>query len=123
MYGPENVVAEGQLTYGTSGLFGTGELRYLTAKHNSETEGYTFYRRSFESGEQDFRVKTSASDEQWAFQMLESSARVDFDKREGVFDKLDPASYRVPCQSIHGVHGPRGMADGPRQGGHQAQHG
>ena len=93
MYSAENVVAEGQLTYGSSGLFGTGELRYLTAKHNSETEGYTFYRRSFESGVQDFRVKTKSSDEQWAFQMLESSARVDFDKREGVFDKLDPASF------------------------------
>jgi len=89
MYGDENVMAEGQLSYGINGLYGTGEVRYLTAKHNSDKEGYNFFRRSFESANQDFRVKTATTDEQWAFQMLESSARVDFDKREGVFDKLD----------------------------------
>lgn len=93
MYGDENVVAEGQLSYGINGLFGTGEVRYLTAKHNSDREGYNFFRRSFESADQDFRVKTASTDEQWAFQMLESSAIVDFDKREGIFDKLDPASF------------------------------
>lgn len=93
MYGAENVLAEGDLTYGPTGLFGTGEIRYLTAKHNSAYEGYSFYRRSFESADQDFRVKTALSDEQWAFQMLSSSAHVDFEKREGVFDKNDPASF------------------------------
>ena len=46
MYGAENVLAEGHLTYGPTGLFGTGEIRYLTAKHNSPYEGYSFYRRS-----------------------------------------------------------------------------
>ena len=65
----------------------------MTAKHNSPEEGYTFYNRSFESPKQDFRVKTLETDEQWAFQMLESSAKVDFDAREGLFDKLDPASF------------------------------
>ena len=93
MYGEQNVVAEGKLTYGPQGLTGKGELRYMTAKHNSPEEGYTFYNRSFESPKQDFRVKTLETDEQWAFQMLESSAKVDFDAREGLFDKLDPASF------------------------------
>ena len=34
MYGKQNVVAEGKLTYGPQGLTGKGELRYMTAKHN-----------------------------------------------------------------------------------------
>lgn len=92
MYGAENVIAEGELTYGMQGLFGTGELRYSTAKHNSVEEGYQFFHRSFVSSDQDFRVKTSLSDEQWAFQMLSSTAAVDFDKQEGIFDKIDTYS-------------------------------
>jgi len=92
MYGAENVIAEGELTYGMQGLFGTGELRYSTAKHNSVEEGYQFFHRSFVSSDQDFRVKTSLSDEQWAFQMLSSTAEVDFDKQEGIFDKIDTYS-------------------------------
>lgn len=92
MYTAPSVVAEGALTYGANGLFGTGELRYYTAKHNSERAGYEFFRRSFISNNQDFRVKTALDDEQWAFQMLKSTAEVDFDKQEGVFDKLDPYS-------------------------------
>lgn len=92
MYSDITVVAEGTLNYGKHGLYGTGELRYDNAKHNSEEEGYEFFHRSFTSARQDFRVKTRASDEQWAFQMLESTADVDFTEREGVFDKLDPES-------------------------------
>ena len=92
LYGSPEVAGEGSLTYGGRGMFGTGELRYGTAKHNSEVEGYQFFRRSFVSADQDFRVKTKIDDEQWAFQMLASSAEVDFDKQEGVFDKLDPYS-------------------------------
>jgi len=92
MYTAPSVVAEGELTYGNTGLQGTGELRYYTAKHNSEREGYEFYHRSFISDNQDFRVKTRLSDEQWAFQMISAAAEVDFDKQLGVFDKVDPYS-------------------------------
>ena len=91
MYGTPEVVAEGALVYGPAGLSGNGELRYLTAKHNS-SDGYTFYHKGFTSDVQDFRVKTALSDEQWAFQMLNASADVRFDERTGVFDKLDPYS-------------------------------
>lgn len=92
MYGEPAVIAEGELTYGDKGLFGKGELRYYTAQHNSEEEGYEFFHRGFVSNNQDFRVKTRASDEQWAFQMLSSTAEVNFDEQRGVFDKLDPYS-------------------------------
>ena len=39
------------------GFLERGEICYLTAKHNSNDEGYSFFRRSFESKQQDFRVK------------------------------------------------------------------
>ena len=55
MYGEPEVVAEGKLRYGGKGLFGVGELRYGTAKHNSENDGYQFFHRSFISAAQDFR--------------------------------------------------------------------
>ncbi len=93
MYGAENVFAEVNLIYGPRGLFGTGEICYFTAKHNSKNEGYSFFRRSFESKHQDFRVKTVPNDKQWAFKMLNSSAHIDFDKRQGVFDKIDKYSF------------------------------
>ena len=83
MYGAENVVAEGQLTYGTQRPFWHWRTSIHDRQAQQRTEGYTFYRRSFESGEQDLSEDLE-TDEQWAFQMLESSARVDFDKREGV---------------------------------------
>lgn len=92
LYGEPPVVAVGSLTYGPQGLTGKGELRYYTAKHNSDEAGYTFYNRSFVSDLQDFRVKTRASDEQWAFQMLNATANVDFDDQQGLFDKIDPYS-------------------------------
>ena len=92
MYGSPEVVAEGKLRYGGKGLFGIGELRYGTAKHNSEVEGYQFFNRSFTSAAQDFRVKTRLDDEQWAFQMLDATCDVNFDKQLGIFDKLNPYS-------------------------------
>jgi len=92
MYGSPEVVAEGKLLYGGRGLFGTGELRYYAAKHNSDVEGYQFFHRSFISNEQDFRVKNSVDDAAWAFQMLSASCEVNFDKGLGVFDKLNPYS-------------------------------
>ena len=36
LYGSPDVAGEGSLTYGGQGMFGTGELRYGTAKHTSE---------------------------------------------------------------------------------------
>lgn len=91
MYDPDiAMVAEGLLRYQPTGLTGTGELRYDLAKHNSINDGYTFYRRSFTSENQDFRVKARADDEFWAFQMLRSKADVNFDQRQGIFDKVDP---------------------------------
>jgi len=92
MYGAPVVVAEGRLRYGGKGLFGTGELRYGTAKHNSEHEGYQFFHRFFTSAAQDFRVKTKIEDEQWAFEMLAASCDVNFDEQLGTFDKLNPYS-------------------------------
>jgi hypothetical protein len=92
MYGEPEVVAEGSLTYGNRGLFGKGELRYYTAKHNSDDEGYQFFRRGFTSTLQDFRVKTALSDEQWAFQMISASADINFDDQKGLFDKIDSYS-------------------------------
>ena len=92
MYSEPEVVAEGKLRYGGKGLFGTGELRYGTAKHNSENEGYQFFHRSFTSAAQDFRVKTKLENEEWAFQMLDASCDVNFDEQLGLFDKLNPYS-------------------------------
>lgn len=92
MYGTPKMVAEGKLRYGGKGLFGTGELRYGTAKHNSDNEGYQFFHRSFTSAVQDFRVKTKLEDEQWAYQMLDATCDVNFDKQLGLFDKLNPYS-------------------------------
>ena len=92
MYGAPEMVVEGKLRYGGKGLFGTGELRYNAAKHNSDVAGFQFYHRSFVSDEQDFRVKTKVDDEQWAFQMLEASCDVNFDKELGVFDKVNAYS-------------------------------
>ena len=93
MFYAQNLNARGELTYGSQGLFGVGELRYGTAMHSSKEEGFTFYNTSFVSSNQDFRVKTKLDDEQWAFQMLDASCNVNFDKQLGVFDKIDPYSY------------------------------
>jgi len=92
MYGLPKVVAEGVLTYGSDGLFGTGEVRYGTAKHISLKIGYQFLHRSFTSKNQDFRVKTKLEDEQWAFEMIAASCDVNFDDQLGTFDKLNPYS-------------------------------
>ena len=62
----------------------------MAPRHNSENDGYQFFHRSFISAAQDFRVKTKFDDEQWAFQMLDATCDINFDKQLGLFDKLNP---------------------------------